>query len=321
MFQQLLITLGSGVASAVFFFIPIKGSYLALVMGLFAPLPLMIVSLGFGIRAGVIAAFLGALLVAIMLHYWLALAFVLSVALPAVLLSHVVQNASGASQINAPAPFIVETLLAWIAGVTIALDWFGILSIGLRYPTFDAAVEDLAARFAPLVAAVFERSSAFNEINVQEFAGTLVLAMGPVMAIWGVFALALNFWLAGRVVQISGRLARPWPDVTARLGLPRSALIIFVLTIGLALLPGAIRVFAATAAAGIAAVLALQGLAIVHWRTRGNPARVGILTAVYGATLFIFPWPLVLLAGLGFADLATGSRLRKSNPTVSTKKT
>ena len=174
-----------------------------------------------------------------------------------------------------------------------------------------------SSRFEPLISAVFARTGVPGGATAKEFSATLVLAMGPVMAAWGVFALALNCWIAGWVTLLSGRLARPWPDVARHLGLPRWTIMVFALLFALTLSTGAIRLLAMTAAAALGAALALVGLAILHWRSRGSPARAGILIATYGACILVFPWPLVLLAGLGFAELATPNGLRPpANPST-----
>ncbi len=313
MIQQLLITLGAGVASAVFFFLPAKGSFLALAIGIFAPLPLLIVALGYGRRSGVLAGLVGVALIAMVLQYLVALAYILSVAAPALILNHVARSEPDAPGYN------VSRLLVWIVGLTVAIDWMSILVVGFSYPSYDAAIEDLAARFAPVLSAALERAGSVAGVsNALDLSAMLVVAMAPVMAMWGVFAFALNAWLAGRIVQISGLLAKPWQDIPATLALPRGAIVTLAVFCALALLPGAVRVFAATAAAAIGAALAMQGLAVLHQLTRGHPARVGMLVAQYGATLVVFPWPLFLAAGIGLFDLfrplrPRGSRSPKPN--------
>ena len=297
MLQQLLFTIGAGIASAVFFFIPVKGSALALFLGVLAPLPLLIVALGNGLRSAAVAALVGAALIAAVLTPWLSLTYVAFIVTPAVVVAWFALTSRPDTGLGG--------CLAAIVGVTVAADWVAIIVAGFGYESFEAAVSDLSARFVPLIEALFRQMESMPAgVNARDFARLLVYALAPFMAIWGVFTLALNLWLAGRVVHLSARLPRPWPDIPRELGLPQRAGFVLAVFVGVAFaMPGAWRIFAATVAAGIAAALALQGLAVFHFRTRGAPARGGILFGLYGAMLIVFPWPLLFAAAVGLVDL------------------
>ena len=311
MLQQLLITIGAGVASAVFFFIPAKGSALALALGVFAPLPLLIVALGYGARSFVIAGLIGAALVAATLSPWLGFVFLAFIALPAA-------AAANRSLTGGPGAG-----LAAAAGATIVADWLAIVIAGAGYESFDAAVADLSGRFQPLVTQLFARmESVPGDVSAADFSTLLVYMVAPAMAAWGVFTLAVNLWLAARIVQVSGLLPRPWPDIPASLALPSRAGVALALVLGVALFSsGATRIFAATAASGLVAALAMQGLAVLHFRTRGAPARGGMLVAAYGATVVVFPWPLLVAAFIGLADLFHPLRRGLSVPPPDSQKT
>ena len=306
MLNQLLFTVGAGVASAVFFFIPVKGSALALFLGVLAPLPLLIVALGNGLRSVVVAAMIGAALIAMVLTPWLSLTFLGFIATPAIVVAWFALTARPEAGLRA--------CLGAIVGVTVAADCVAVVVAGLSYDSFDAAVADLSARFVPLVEALFSQLESLPAgFNAGDFARVLVYALAPFMAVWGVFTLAVNLWLAGRVAHLSARLPRPWPDIPRELGLSPRAGFALAVFLGFALaVPGVWRIFAATVAAGIAAALSLQGLAVLHFRTRGAPGRGGILFALYTATLVVFPWPLALTTALGLVDLF--HPLRKSKP-------
>jgi hypothetical protein len=295
MLQQLVMALGAGLASALLFVLPAKGSILAMVIGVVAPLPLMIAALGFGPRAGFLGVCTGTVTIALVLHPILAVVFLLSVAGPALLLSWIAVRSPEKPGIP----------LAWIVVVTTLLGWAGIAVLGWRYPSYEAAVSDLAARLAPMFLTVFGSAEAIpGGLSANEFATYVVTGMAPIMAAWGVLGLALNLWLAARVVQISGLLMLPWPGLPARLRLPRGLFWGFGLALAACLLPGVYRIFAATAATAALTGFALHGLALVHAVTRGQGARTVILAAIYAVTVALFPWPLLIAAGLGLADAA-----------------
>ena len=94
MLYQLAIAIGSGLASAVLFLVPAKGSMAALFIGVLAPLPLMIATLGFGPRSAGLAAVTGTVTIAAVLHPYLAGAFAFSVVVPAILLGWQTQRRS-----------------------------------------------------------------------------------------------------------------------------------------------------------------------------------------------------------------------------------
>ena len=118
----------------------------------------------------------------------------------------------------------------------------------------------------------------------------------------------LNLWLAGRVVLISGRLRRPWPDIPA-MTLPRFALALLAAALLGALLPGLVGVAANILAAALLVVYGVLGLAVMHMLTRGMTSRGLVLAAAYAA-LLIFGWPILLASLLGIADSSLGLRAR-----------
>jgi len=64
-------------------------------------------------------------------------------------------------------------------------------------------------------------------------------------------------------------------------------------------------------AAGLLALFALQGLALLHAVTRNMPFRGVLLTIIYFGILFLSLWPLILAACVGLADcLVSFGRVR-----------
>ena len=134
-----------------------------------------------------------------------------------------------------------------------------------------------------------------------------VIAIPPIAAAFTTATLMFNLWLAARVVALSGRLRRPWPDLTA-IALP-------ALRIGPARgrLGGdsSCRDFVGLVAGFLVATLLVAlcgarscGAARHHART--CKARVVVLATVY-ATIAMFGWPLVGIILLGLVDAAVRS--------------
>jgi hypothetical protein len=121
--------------------------------------------------------------------------------------------------------------------------------------------------------------------------------------------LAANFWLAARVVTMSGRFARPWPFIPAT-QMPRTVLPLLVGSIGVGFAPGYLGVLGLALTGALTVAFSLQGLALIHDVSRGRQGRGGLLAAVYVTVVFLSQVALPLLALAGIADTALGLRSR-----------
>ena len=83
MVMRLLIAIGAGLAAAIFFIVPMKGSVAAGVTMLFAPLPLMVAGLAFAPSSAIYGALAGALLIFGLIHEYYAIFFVAWAGIPA----------------------------------------------------------------------------------------------------------------------------------------------------------------------------------------------------------------------------------------------
>jgi hypothetical protein len=118
----------------------------------------------------------------------------------------------------------------------------------------------------------------------------------------------VNLWLAARVVSISGRLTRPWPDLAA-LSLPVSTAGLLSAAIAGAFLPDLLGILSGAFAASLLMAFAIVGLAVLHTITRGMGSRGVVLAGVYATTL-ILTWPLLAISILGLAETLLNIRGR-----------
>ena len=117
-------------------------------------------------------------------------------------------------------------------------------------------------------------------------------------------ATVFDLWLAGRIVQLSGRLHRPWPRLPD-MRLPPLAPAFLGAAVAGSLLPGMVGVSASALAASLVIAHVLLGLAVIHAATVGLHGRGFILGSVYASVLiFGWPvrWPLLLIGLLGITD-------------------
>ena len=117
-----------------------------------------------------------------------------------------------------------------------------------------------------------------------------------------------NLWLAARIVKISGRLRRPWPDL-ANLTLPAASSGLLAAAIAGSFLPDLFGILSGAFAASLLMAFAMLGLAVLHAITRGSSSRAVVLAAVYAATI-VLGWPLLALSLLGLAEAAFNIRNR-----------
>ena len=331
MAHTLIIGIGAGLVSALLFGVLLKATPLAIVLYLLAPLPILIVGLGWSRRAALAAAVTGSLALMLAVAPFLGLAFAAYIALPAWWLAYL-------AQLGRDGPGGLEwyptgRLLGWI-GATAGLAFIAIAVLSSTdHAAFETQVRGLAhgliqARDPAARAAVEARRPATadaapgssvgpadptdpdagaNEVTHGELADALARVV-PAFAANGL-AMLLTFylWAAARIVRISGRLHRPWPDIPAT-AMPRATLTALAAAAALSFAPGYAGVFGVALVGSLCAAFALQGLAAFHDRSRGRPGRRLMLFGMY-LTLFVTQGiALIALTLFGLADTALDRR-------------
>lgn len=315
--------LGAGIVSALLFAVVATGSPAGMVLSYAAPLPIIIVALGWHHLVGLLAAAIGALALSIGLRSSAGIAFALGPALPAWCLAYLAllarpgrPEASGAGPEAMPA-------LSWLT-VGRLLFWTGVAG---GFIALAAAVGLGGGDYGQFRTTLNRVTETLLRLELQGGAGrppgadappsglvSVLVAIAPAVAgcVFSV-ALALNLWLAGKVVALSGRLPRPWPRARdARMDV--TALGAFAAAILLAFGPGFLGVGGRALAGGLAMMFALQGLGLLHLATRGRSGRTALLTLAYILAIFFGGTFLPLLALAGMVDTATSFRRRFHEP-------
>jgi hypothetical protein len=133
--------------------------------------------------------------------------------------------------------------------------------------------------------------------RVLEF---LVAVIPPAAAVVSTLTNLGNLWLAAKIVTISGRLNRPWPDLRG-MKVPRLAALLLGAGVALSFLPDLLGIVAGVLACTLLLVYALLGFVILHMTTVGINGRGFVLAGIY-AVVVVFGWPVLLLTLLGLAD-------------------
>jgi hypothetical protein len=142
----------------------------------------------------------------------------------------------------------------------------------------------------------------------QSLIDLLVVVVPPAAAVFSTVTNLFNLWLAARIVKISGRLTRPWPDLAA-LTLPAPSAGLLAGAIAGSFLPDLAGVLSGAFAASLLMVFAVLGLAVLHAITRGTAGRAVMLAGVYGVTI-VLGWPILAISLVGLAEAALNIRSR-----------
>ena len=311
MVQILLIGAGAGLAAALLFASLASGSLLSILLFYLAPLPLMIAGLGWSHLAALVAAVVASAGLAVAFGGLLFAAFLLGIGLPAWWLSYLALLARAA-----PPPsqdmewYPVGRLAMWAALLGVLVIIVAIPAFGTDAESFRAGLKHaldrvLHAEIGTPPDATLMLPGLSDANRLLDF---LVAAVPPAAAVVSTVTSLANLWLAGRIVRISGRLKRPWPDLRS-MELPRFAPALLAAAIAGSFLPDLIGIVAGVLAASLLMVYALVGLAVLHATTTGVNGRGFVLAGIY-AVIAVFGWPVLLLSLLGLTDFALGLRRR-----------
>lgn len=313
--QQIAIAVAAGLAAALVYSAANTGAPAALMLFYVASLPLFITGLGWGWATAGLAAMIGILAITIAIGALAGLVFLLSVGLPAAWLSYLsglsreIGDAAGRRREWYPP----GRLLAWTSVIAGLLILPTIAAFGFSLEAYEASIR-----------AVFDRLISSGGagphelppgLDAERLAGLFVRYVPPVSVVLWMATTLANLYLAARIVQISGRLKRPWPELM-RLDLPNGLAVALAAMLIASFLPGLAGLVSGAFAAGFVFAYTLLGLAVVHVATLPSPARPVFLGVVYFALLFlgwsatVLSWTALLLAMLGLAETALSLRAR-----------
>ena len=316
MMQIVLIGLGAGTASALLFASVASGATASMLLLLLAPLPILIVALGWSHWAGLIAAATGAACLAVVGMEFLA-AFLFGVGLPAWWLGYLTMLARPAPSPEGREWSPVGRLVVWAAGIYALMVGALLLSFGTNLASLQSALHTvLDTRLDEVVGEQLE-----NPDDAARVVDMLVMFVPAAAAASLTLSTVFDVWLAGRIVKISGRLQRPWPRLSD-MRFPSFAPAILAAAVAGSFLPDLLGIAVSALAASMMMAHVLLGLAVIHATTIGLSGRGFILGSVYGAiVVFSWPirWPLLVIGLIGVSDALfdlRGQIARWRNPPV-----
>jgi hypothetical protein len=316
MTQLILIGISAGAATALLFASVASGSLISILLFYLAPLPILIAAIGWSHWAALIAAGFASVALATIFGQNLLLAFLFGIGLPAWWLGYLTLLARP----TGPGPgdmewYPVGNLVVWCAIAGAAVVIAALINFGSGEEGFRAALRSGIER---VIKAQGPAKGPAPDIN--RLVDFLVLALPPAAAVLTTITNALNLWLAGRIVSVSGRLKRPAPDIPG-MQFPSYAPLLTGGAIAASFVPGLIGTAAGVLAAALLMAYAFLGFAVLHHMTRGMNARALLLGSAY-VSVMVLGWPALLMMLLGLADTALDIRGRVAGrggpPTTST---
>lgn len=312
MIQLLLVAVGAGAAAALLFASVATGSLLATLLFYLASLPILIAAMGWSHLAGLLAALLAAAGLGLALDFRFFLAFLFGIGLPAWWLGYlallgrpIATNGSAGGMEWFP----IGRLVLWAAIVGTLVIVVAVLSFGTDKETFQSEIRNA---FERALRAQDGQTQLPGRADTRRVIDILVVALPPAAAVLLTILNTFNLWLAARIVKVSGRLRRPWPDLSA-MALPVITPALLAAAIAGSFLPDLPGMLAGVLAASLFMAYALMGFAVLHAITRGMGGRTFALVGAYFAVV-VFGWPILAMSLLGLAETAFNIRARFAAP-------
>lgn len=288
-------------------------------LSFFGPAPLVAVGLGLGSAWAPIAAAIGALAIIVSASGLSAIAYIVSTAIPAVLISHFAMapqspQTAGGGQINTPG--IVLSWLTIYGLVMLGVLLSGLFGVG---PQLENAMEQTFRHFFTQLYEAGRAGGANNAANVDQlarFAGTITAGAvcGATMTV-----IVINAVFAQALLAKTGHALRPSPSYIG-LQLPRWMPALAVICGILALFPGILGKTGLNALIFLSIPFILVGLTVIHTLARRAASPGAVLTAFYVSLFFIggivgLTIPMLgILAVIGLTEQGIGIRGRLKPP-------
>lgn len=295
----IFIGLGCGLASALLAYSAAQGGVgLKLLLFVMMPLPLLIGGFGWGRAAALAGALSGSMIMSLAGSAGLGVAFLLVLGLPVFGITWLSELGRGRA----------DGTVDWLpAGNLVAATatYAGFMPLFMA-PMVDGDFGTLRPRLLPEVARQMRdmqeamKSPPVTDAQIETLVDLMIRLLPTMLAAYWVLLFLVNVYLAGRIARASGRLVRPWPDLSALVP-PAWMLLVFIGGILLSFASGPLRLFGSGLTGGVVVAFVMFGLSVLHALAKG---RVPWLLWVTYVCLMnpLFPYGMTLVALLGLSE-------------------
>jgi predicted membrane protein DUF2232 len=301
MTQIVLVGLGAGAAAALLFASVSSGALVSIFLFYLAPLPILIAALGWSHWSGLLAAVTASACLGLAFGITFCLAFLIGIAAPAWWLGYLALLARPANGGDVEW-YPPGRLVLWAAALGAAVVAIALLQIGSDEESIRNGLKaGLERVFRQQTGGAADEPLSFPGISEpQRLLELFAVVMPPIAAMASTLILTLNLWMAGRVVKVSGRLTRPWPDIPA-MTFPRWAPALLAAAALVSFVPDFAGLVASLFAATLLVAFTMLGFAVLHALTRGVSGRIAMLSGAY-AFVAVLGWPALVAVLLGVAE-------------------
>jgi hypothetical protein len=316
MTQIVLVGLGAGAAAALLFASVTSGALVSILLFYLAPLPILIAALGWSHWCGLLAAVTASACLGLAFGMLFFAAFLVGIAAPAWWLGYLALLARpGAAGSGADVEWYPPgRLVLWAAALGAVVVTIALFQVGTDEESIRNGLKAGLERIFRLQTgtAADQPLSLPGIAEPERLLDLFAVVMPPVAATASVLTLTLNLWIAGRVVKLSGRLKRPWPDIPA-MTYPRYAPALLAAAAIVSFLPGLAGLVASLFAATLLVAFTMLGFAVLHALTRGLRGRTAMLSGAYAFVAVLY-WPALAAVLVGLAESIFRWRDRMPQP-------
>ena len=299
MINQVLIGIGAGLTAALLYASAATLSPMALFLFYLGPLPIFLAALGWGKATGLAAGVTAGVVLAMVRSPAAAGLFVFSVVVPAIVLSHLARLARN-NKDGVPEYYPVGRLLLWASLISATMTIATTLILGIGVKEIAVVVNQLIQQLVETQPELAKNQDALNAM-----ANLIARIIVPLSSVSWAVALTFNLWLSGRILRLSGRLTRPWPNLH-HVAVPPRLHFAFAAAVALAFVGGMVGFTAVVVASCLAMVYVFVGLSVIHHLSLGQSTRPLILGVVYFVLIFLTVplsfLPLLIVAAIGLAE-------------------
>lgn len=272
---------------------------LFILFGALSALPILIVGLGWGNLAVIVAVAAAGVVGAVGQSLYFGLFTVLLTLIPA-WLSHLANLGRPASELGGP-----DHLMAWYPLSDIMLHLCGLAAaVIIIVGAIMGYNADLVGQVIDLYVKVMSQQQPALQLDPTAIEKTKFLMLYTIPMVWGmiwVMMLLAAYYVATRIVAASKHNLRPREDIPSALRMNRNAIFVFLVAIVAMFFGGVIGLIAAAILGAFGAGFIVSGFASLHYRTRGKDWRVPVLILCY-LTSFLLTLPLLIILVLGLSD-------------------
>lgn len=314
MAQAILLSLLAGLGSALLSGVLSPLSQIASVLFIIAPLPLLIVGLGWHPLLAALGALLACLLMSMGLGHRAAIAYGLIVGAPSWLLCEITIRLFGHSRALTPGD-AARRIGIVVTGATVlgaAVCFLAALSLDFDHDRLETR---LATALSQTLRALVAGETLPRGVDIDRFAAIYVNILPPLFTAVLSIMFTLSLWLAVRVARKSERLPFEAPPLFLT-QMPKGSLAAFAVCLLLAQAPDWPGFIGVIGAAALSVGFVVSGIAVLHMKTLGRPERP-VLLAVVWLVLLVFVFAAIGFLLLGALDtIFDFRRLRagSSNP-------